>query len=113
MRDQGPLVPVAKSLEIEDTKMFLQAIHNLTYLRNIAAHHGRLWNRKLSGSVALPDIALRVKKKYLHYKSPAALITLLAGMVDQIEQDSSFSTNLFDLVYSNEDFAQGYHYPIL
>jgi abortive infection bacteriophage resistance protein len=35
--------------------VFLSWLHALTAIRNICAHHGRLWNRELSIKPALPD----------------------------------------------------------
>lgn len=113
LRDKAPLVPVTRSLGLEDESKFLQAVHNLTFLRNIAAHHGRLWNRRLSGHATLPSIALAVKRDYVHPKTPAALLTLLAGLVDRIEDSDNYSTNLLGLVHSSEEYSQGCYRPIL
>jgi abortive infection bacteriophage resistance protein len=65
LRDKTILEPVTKSLQFEDEPKLLQAVQNLSFLRNIAAHHGRLWNRRLDGHVTLPAVALQVKRKYL------------------------------------------------
>ncbi|MDO5644730.1 MAG: Abi family protein [Dermabacter sp.] len=46
LRDKSVLAPVATSVGIDDVDKFLQAVQNLAFLRNIAAHHGRLWNRR-------------------------------------------------------------------
>jgi hypothetical protein len=54
-----------------------------------------------------------VKRQYLSPKTPAAALTLLAGMVDQIETSTSYSTNLLNLVHSNPAFLDGYYRPIL
>lgn len=113
LRDKQILSPVTNSLGIEDERKFLQAVQNITFLRNIAAHHGRLWNRRFDGHVALPEVALAVKRQYLAPKTPAAAITLLAGMVDQIENDTSYSTSLLGLVHSIPEFVEGYYHPIL
>ncbi|SQH27391.1 Abi family protein [Arcanobacterium haemolyticum] len=86
-------------------------VQNMTYLRNIAAHQGRLWNRKFDGYVALPDIALRVKRDYVNPKTPAAMIALIAGLVDQILKSNQYSTRLLDRIHSTEDFLSGYYYP--
>lgn len=112
LRDKTVLGPVTKSLQLEDEPKLLQAVQNLSFLRNIAAHHGRLWHRKLDGHVTLPAIALNVKRKYLSPKTPAAALTLLAGMVDQIESSSNYSKSLLDLVHSEPDFIDGYYYPL-
>lgn len=113
LRDKSVLAPVTKSLELEDEPKLLQAVQNITFLRNIAAHHGRLWNRKFDGYVTLPKVALKVKKRYLAPNTPAAALTLLAGLVDQIEANSEYSESLLKLVHSDATSVDGYYEPIL
>lgn len=114
-RDKTQLQTVTKSLELEDERKLLQAVRNLTFLRNIAAHHGRLWNRRLSGHVTLPGIALATKHKgtYINSRTPAALLHLLAGLVDKIEGSSDYSSHLFSLVNSSAEYSLGCYRPIL
>lgn len=113
LRDKSVLAPVSKSLGLEDERKFLQAVQNLTFLRNIAAHHGRIWNRRFDGHVTLPEVALSVKRDYLSPKTPAAALTLLAGLVDQIEGGNGYSKVLMDLVHDSEDYVIGCYKPIL
>ncbi|UUX59879.1 Abi family protein [Glutamicibacter halophytocola] len=113
LRDKRLLLPVTKSLNLEDERKFLQAVQNLAFLRNIAAHHGRIWNRRLDGHVTLPQLALSVKRDYLAPKTPAAALTLLAGLVDQIEGGNSYSSSLLDLVHESDGYAIGCYKPIL
>lgn len=113
LRDKTVLEPVTKSLQLEDEPKLLQAVQNIAFLRNIAAHHGRLWNRRFDGHVTLPAIALQVKRQYLSPKTPAAALTLLAGLVDQIETSTDYSKSLLDLVHSEPAFVDGYYRPIL
>lgn len=113
LRDKSVLEPVTRSLQLEDEPKLLQAVQNITFLRNIAAHHGRLWNRRFDGHVTLPAIALRVKRRYLSPKTPAAALTLLAGLVDQIETSTLYSKNLLDLIHSDSAFVEGYYSPVL
>ncbi|MFE4724859.1 Abi family protein [Microbacterium sp. NPDC056736] len=113
LRDKSLLAPVTKSLSLEDERKLLQAVQNIAFLRNIAAHHGRLWNRRFDGHVTLPQVALSVKRQYVSTTTPAAALTLLAGMVDQIEGRRSYSTSLLDLVHSVPDLLDGYYQPIL
>ena len=54
-----------------------------------------------------------MKRKYVSPKTPAAALTLLAGMVDQIEMSSTYSKRLLDLVHSEPAFVPGYYVPIL
>ncbi|WDF33725.1 Abi family protein [Arthrobacter agilis] len=113
LRDKSVLSPVTKSLDLEDEPKFLQAVQNLAFLRNIAAHHGRIWNRRLDGHVTLPQVALSVKRDYLSPKTPAAALTLLAGLVDQIEGKREYSKALLDLVHESNEYALGCYKPIL
>lgn len=113
LRDKTVLAPVTKSLGLEDEPKFMQAVQNLTFLRNIAAHHGRIWNRRLDGHVTLPQVALSVKRDYLSTKTPAAVLTLLAGLVDKIEYGNGYSTALLDLVHDSDEYALGCYKPIL
>ena len=113
LRDKTVLAPVTKSLGLEDEPKFMQAVQNLTFLRNIAAHHGRIWNRRLDGHVTLPQVAMSVKRDYLNSRTPAAALTLLAGLVDQIEGGNSYSTALLDLVHDSDEYAIGCYKPIL
>ncbi|WP_157696872.1 Abi family protein [Leifsonia sp. 21MFCrub1.1] len=113
LRDKTLLEPIAKSVNIGDVPKLLQAVQNVTFLRNIAAHHGRLWNRRFDGNVTLPDIALNIKRAYLHPKTPAAGITLLASLVDQIEGSTDYSKHILDLVHSVPGLEIGYYHPTL
>jgi len=113
LRDKSVLEPVAKSLALEDVPKLLQAVQNIAFLRNIAAHHGRLWNRRFDGHVTLPRIALDVKRDYLSPRTPAAALTLLGGLVDQIEGSDGFSTQLLDRVHSVPGLEEGYYRPVL
>lgn len=113
LRDKNVLTPVTKSLGLEDDRKFMQAVQNLAFLRNIAAHHGRIWNRRLDGHVTLPQVALSVKRDYLSPKTPAAALTLLAGLVDQIEGGNGYSKALLDLVHDSDEYALGCYKPIL
>lgn len=113
LRDKSVLSKVAESLGLEDVNKFMQAVQNITFLRNIAAHHGRLWNRRFDAYVTLPAIAIDVKRRYLNGKTPAAALTLLAGLVDQIQGNRDYSTKLLNLVHDMPELAAGYYEPIL
>lgn len=113
LRDKTVLAPVAKSVGIDDEPKLVQAVQNLAFLRNIAAHHGRLWNRRFDGHVTLPEVALRVKRRYVSPRTPAAALTLLAGLVDQIEGHDGYSSALLDTVHSVPEFVEGFYRPLL
>lgn len=45
---------IAKSYNL-DEKFLRSFLHHLTHVRNITAHHGRLWNRRFTITMALPQ----------------------------------------------------------
>jgi abortive infection bacteriophage resistance protein len=38
-----------------DEKILVSALHHLTYVRNICAHHGRLWNKQFTVTMIAPN----------------------------------------------------------
>lgn len=50
---------IAKNFQL-DERVFISIIHHITYIRNICAHHGRLWNKNFIVTMSIP-------------KSPASL----------------------------------------
>ncbi|HEY1009617.1 MAG TPA: Abi family protein [Daejeonella sp.] len=56
---------IANSFGLSDS-VFQQWLHSIVYLRNLCAHHGRLWNKTLS---IRPQIPLSPRKTWLHNKN--------------------------------------------
>jgi abortive infection bacteriophage resistance protein len=70
----GPQRQICTGLEIR--QFVLQNwLHNMTYLRNICAHHSRLWNRELSIRPFIPNKDKRWVDQHL---DPARLFTSIA-----------------------------------
>lgn len=104
---------VAKSFGFDSRRQLEMAVGNIAFLRNIVAHHGRLWNRRLERKVALPHWVIARKREFTAPSSPSALILLLAAWVDQIEGSTDYSDDLLDLLYENSAYAKGMHRPLL
>ncbi|MFS2152169.1 Abi family protein [Rhizobium sp. Rhizsp42] len=45
---------IAKPYQI-DEKVLISLTHHLTYIRNICAHHGRLWNKQFTVTMMMPN----------------------------------------------------------
>jgi len=70
----GPQRQICEGLEIH--QFVLQSwLHNMTYLRNICAHHSRFWNRELSIRPYIPNKDKRWLDRQL---DPARLFTCIA-----------------------------------
>ncbi|TAN17539.1 MAG: Abi family protein, partial [Rhizobiaceae bacterium] len=44
-----------------DEKILVSIAHHLTYVRNICAHHGRLWNKQITVKMVVPKAPASLK----------------------------------------------------
>lgn len=44
-----------------DEKTFVSVIHHITHVRNICAHHGRLWNKRFTVTMKIPNYPASLK----------------------------------------------------
>jgi len=72
-------------------------LHSLTYIRNLCAHHSRLWNRQFT-------ITPKQFKDYKEYFTPATTFAAQAAMIHLflkvISPDSKWTTRLHNLIKS-------------
>jgi abortive infection bacteriophage resistance protein len=86
-------------------------IRALVYLRNLCAHQARIWNRELIVKVA--------DKRYLQNfgdskeRAPWRIISVLMSLVDEINQNDTYSKNVLNLCKQNEEFYKGLIEPTL
>lgn len=77
-------------------------IHNFCNIRNICAHHGRLWNRRISIPITLPhktNADFILNKKIYPYKLYASLCAMVY-VNGIIAPESVFKNNLLELLES-------------
>ena len=86
-------------------------VRALIDLRNLCAHQARIWNRKF--------IAKIVNKDYLQNfgnskgRAPWKTISVLMSLVDEINQNTTYSRNVLNLCKQNEEFYKGLIEPTL
>jgi len=81
-------------LSVDSLRSILQ---RTVYLRNLCAHHSRLWNRKLTVNMALPNSQPRAIISSLHPAEPKRLynsLVLLGHMVEVIAPGFDWSKRL-------------------
>jgi abortive infection bacteriophage resistance protein len=71
-------VKIAKTFYVEDADVFCSWLHSLSYVRNICAHHARLW-----------DIKLAIQPKKL-YNSKPDRIWLTDAEVDKVHSSNYY-----------------------
>jgi abortive infection bacteriophage resistance protein len=91
-------------------KDFKQILKSLVILRNICAHHGRLWNRRL---LTYPSFSKHINDKQNIYdkNSMMAVLLLLIDSVNNIKENKLLSKQIIKLIKSNKNFEQGIFKP--
>ncbi|MGV3150440.1 Abi family protein [Rothia sp. 11254D007CT] len=92
-----------------------RAIGNVNFFRNLAAHHNRLWGRRLTRPVAKSPWKGATGLEYsgLPVEAPAHILRLLSDWVDHIQGDQTYSTELWQLVSSDATYEEGMLFPSL
>jgi abortive infection bacteriophage resistance protein len=88
---------IANSFDI-DEYVLKNWLHALTHLRNICAHHARLWNRQFS---IKPMIAKKHAKFLKSNERCYAILVVLWDLLKSASPGSSWSSRLADLITSH------------
>lgn len=86
-------------------------VHSLVYLRNLCAHQARIWNRVAVVEAPNKDILQRFGNS--QNRSIWRTISYLMLLLDEINQNNSFSKNVSFLCKRNKDFYEGLIAPTL
>ena len=87
-----------------DEVLLTSSIHYLTPIRNICAHHSRLWDRRFDIRMKIPRNVPPKLKEALNYeesKSPQKIynaLVMLSYFMDIINSQSKWRKNLIDLI---------------
>lgn len=101
---QKDAAEVAAAFGIPHKKMMGSWLASLNYVRNVAAHHARLFNRKLQNAPARPAVSLVPLLD--HLRDPAApkgdfstynALAIIAYMLGSIEAERSWAPRLAEL----------------
>jgi abortive infection bacteriophage resistance protein len=90
---------VAQSIGLHGPVLF-SWLQTLNYIRNICAHHARLWNRELAIKPVLPDQKNDARwygPRAISTKRVFAVLTLLNQLVHEVAPESRWRDRLFAL----------------
>src|SRR5690606_7592527 len=98
---------IAEPFGLPET-VFVSLIKHLTLVRNICAHHGRLWNRGFLQSPKLPVKPSDLNKSLdlQATQAPAQMyntITIISFVLSQIVPKSSWTSDLIRYLNDNPD----------
>lgn len=91
---------VTKHYGLNDVSILENWMHSFSNIRNICAHHGRLWNRRLTAHIKLPTNPVNPfiqNKHILPYKIYAALCCM-KYVLDIISPGNTFKERLKELM---------------
>ena len=80
-------------------------LHCITYIRNLCAHHARLWNRHFTFR---PQIVEKYKKFMTPNHTFCAQATMLNALLHVISPDVSWVNSLRSLLFSNESINKSF-----
>lgn len=96
-----------------DEKVFSSFLHHLTTVRNVAAHHSRLWNRKFTIDFILPRRPKNLNEKFNQSSKKNIYNTLVMCeyLMDKISKDSMWKNRLEKLLQEHKIDTQRMGYP--
>ena len=88
-----------------DEKILKSFLHHLTIIRNICAHHGRLWNRRFTFALKLPnhpeELSQSFNRNQVSLKSLYNTLVFLKYLMDKIDPLHQWNMRLKELLKSN------------
>jgi abortive infection bacteriophage resistance protein len=83
-----------------DEKTLISFAHHMNYVRNICAHHGRLWNKRFTVTMAVPKFPakLPVAMRGAHDRMLHNTLVMLDHMLGIIASDSGWRGRLVTLI---------------
>lgn len=85
-----------------DERLLQSFMHHLTFIRNIAAHHGRLWNRRLTITMTIPKKPPELAAMFNHEEEAKRYIgntiILLAHLSKLISPGTSWPARICKLI---------------
>lgn len=87
-----------------DEKILSSFLHHLTTVRNVAAHHSRLWNRKFTIDFVLPNHPSELNQKFNQISKKYIYNTLIMCeyLMSTINKDSMWKSRLEELINSHK-----------
>ena len=112
--DSQALRQVYKSIGLpKNPRIGSSIVHAMVYLRNLCAHHSRLWKRETI--ISVPHISYveeTINGISYEQKSVAASLILLMHMVDFINHSSEYSEEILSFLRANNSYVNGLATPV-
>ncbi len=98
-----------------DENVLQTFVHHLTYVRNICAHHSRLWNRQLTVTMQLPRTKPVSLSGSFNADEPRKIyntLVMLGWILDIVSPENSWKIRLLDLIKKHGIEATSMGFPL-
>ena len=112
LADQHTRHQVARSFGYPNARFAESVFRSLTVVRNLCAHHARVWNR--TNIQVPPPVLKRLKTDpdpMVYQATPWAWLVVLADLVDTVRRDHAYSQSLWDHIDAHPQHADGLKHP--
>lgn len=95
---------IAETYGLADPKVMASWLRSLTYIRNVCAHHARLWNRnidvqpRLPSSGSIPNLDHLRDHLPVSVSRPYAVMAILRWLMHKVEPEDIWAGSLHQLV---------------
>ena len=98
---------IAREFQIDEI-VLVSFLHHLTYVRNLCAHHSRLWNRRFVITMKFPK---NLPEEYLRHQNPYPVgrkqifnsLVVMDFVISQIDPDFKFMSKVGELLNEFSD----------
>ncbi|MDQ3100647.1 MAG: Abi family protein [Bacteroidota bacterium] len=99
---------VAHSFSLND-RVFMSWLHTLVYVRNVCAHHARLWNRTLG---IIPEMPRQTRRQWLidpqvNQRKLYFLLSMILYLHHTVDPHNTFAQKVMDLFGSHPNVDPG------
>jgi abortive infection bacteriophage resistance protein len=105
---------IARAYNLPD-RVLESFVEHMAYIRNICAHHSRLWNRCMTKTMELPRTkpkGLSVNFDHQQERKLYNTLVMIAYFMDMISPDHHWKKRLFHLFEAHEIDAQAMGFPM-
>ncbi|WP_171018549.1 Abi family protein [Rhodococcus sp. Q] len=108
---EGVLKPLATRFDLKHSHA-ARTFRAMTVLRNVCAHHGRIWNRSHGVELEAPRKVQTDGDRSIYKNTPWSWIMTLAHLVDTVRNNHDYSDALWDFIDAQPDWlCDGLTYP--
>ncbi|WP_260843131.1 Abi family protein [Sedimenticola selenatireducens] len=113
LRPASTRTAIARTYDLPD-RVLESFVEHMAYIRNICAHHSRLWNRRMTKTMELPRTKPKGLSANFDHQQERKLyntLVMIAYFMDMISPDHHWKKRLFHLLEEHKIDARAMGFP--